>query len=77
MTELDVLKSSETLIFLSMPRTPPAKTNEQAVMNAASLGGFKNAICLHEKKVFLHFPFYNESVKRIFNHYPFDIEWPL
>lgn len=46
-------------------------------MNAASLGGFKNAICLHEKKVFLHFLFYNESVKRIFNDYPFDIEWPL
>lgn len=46
-------------------------------MNAGSLGEFKNAICLHEKEVFLHFPFYNESVKRIFQPLPFDLEWPL
>ena len=40
-------------------------------MNAASLGEFKNAICLHEEEVFLHFTFYNESVKKkIFYHYP-------
>ena len=46
-------------------------------MNAASLEEFKNAICLHEKEVFLHFSFYNESVKRIFQPLPFDLEWPL
>lgn len=73
MTELNVLKHSETLIFLSEPHnTPSAKTNEQALMNAASLGEFKNAICLHEKKVFLHFLFYNELVKKKIQPLPFD-----
>lgn len=55
--------------LICTPETPSAKANEQALMNAASLGEFKNAICLHEKEAFLHF--YNESVKiEIFHPYP-------
>lgn len=46
-------------------------------MNAASLGEFKNVICLHEKEVFLHFTFYNESVGKKFLPLPFDFEWML
>lgn len=46
-------------------------------MNAASLGEFKNAICLHEKEVFLHFPFYNESGKKKIQPLSFDLEWTL